>query len=138
MSDYTLDTTTRHEGAIIIDGHRYLRVGVTRSVQRTVNEKRRDVRRLEQEAKAAEDAEDYARLDEIQDEEAACILGILGALLTSENGAEPAGVYLERAWREDRLRLDVHLYPLMEHLFEGLVAPNPPASAPSASTRSGR
>lgn len=138
MSDYTLDTTKRQEGAIIIDGHRYLRVGVTRTVQRVLNRQRREAQRLEAEAKKAEEAEDYDRVEELQDEEADCILNILGAMLVSENGAEPAGDYLKKAWLEDRLQLDTHMYPLMEHLFATLVVGDPPASAPNASTRSGR
>jgi hypothetical protein len=129
MKDHTLDTSKRAEGAIVIDGHRYVRVGATRSVQRTVNRLRRDARRLENEALAAEEAEDYDRVDELQDEEADCIFSILGALLTSENGAEPAGAYLRQAWMEDRLQMDTHLYPLMNVLFAEMEAQSgrPPA-----------
>jgi hypothetical protein len=129
MKDHTLDTSKRAEGAIVIDGHRYVRVGATRSVQRTVNKLRRDARRLEAEAIAAEEAEDYDRVDELQDEEADCIFSILGALLTSENGAEPVGAYLRQAWMEDRLQMDTHLYPLMNVLFAEMEAQSgrPPA-----------
>lgn len=127
MSDYTLDTTTRQEGAIIIDGHRYQRVGITRSVQRAVNQKRRRIAELEQEATTAEEAKLFDRFDEIEDEVAGHILDILGVMLVSENGAEPAGVYLKLAWADDRLQLDTHLYPLMTHLFGGMQQPVPPA-----------
>jgi hypothetical protein len=127
VSDYTLDTTKRPEGAIIIDGHRYLRTGITRSVQKTVNQKRRQLRALEAELTNAEEADDADRFDELEDEVADHVLDILGCLLTSENGSEPAGVYLKRAWQEDRLQLDTQVYPLMEHLMEGMAAPVPPA-----------
>lgn len=129
MKDHTLDTSKRAEGAIVIDGHRYVRVGATRSVQRTVNRLRREAKRLEAEAVAAEEAEDYDRVDELQDEEADCIFSILGALLTSENGAEPAADYLRKAWMEDRLQMDTHLYPLMNVLFAEMEAQSgrPPA-----------
>lgn len=127
MSDYTLNTEERAPGAIIIDGHRYLRVGITRTVQRTVNQKRRRISELEQEATAADAAKDYTRFEEIEDEVATQILDILGVMLVSENGAEPAGTYLKRAWVEDRLQLDTHLYPLMTHLFGEMQQPVPPA-----------
>lgn len=127
MGDYTLDTSKRAEGAIVIDGHRYLRAGVTRTVQRALNRQRREATLLEAEAKQAEAAEDYDRVDELQDLEADCILSILGVLLVSENGAEPAAEYLKKAWLEDRLQLDTHLYPLMEHLLSSLEVGRPPA-----------
>jgi hypothetical protein len=127
MSDYTLDTTQRAPGAIIIDGHRYLRAGITRSVQRAVNQRRRRITELEAEAATAEETNDTDKFDAVEDEVAEQILDILGVMLVSDNGAEPAGVYLKRAWAEDRLQLDTHLYPLMTHLFGEMQQPVPPA-----------
>ena len=127
MGDYTLNTNDRAPGAIIIDGHRYLRAGITRSVQRAVNQKRRRIAELEAAATAAETANDDDKFDAIEDEVAGVILEILGVMLVSENGSEPAGTYLQRAWMEDRLQLDTHLYPLMTHLFGEMPQPVPPA-----------
>jgi hypothetical protein len=127
VSDYTLNTNDHAEGAIIIDGHRYLRRGLTRTVQKTVQRKRRELTKLEEQAKAAEEAEDYERSDELDDEAARCIIDMVGALLVSENGAEPAAVYLQEAWDSDRLQADRHLYPLMQMLVADMELPVPPA-----------
>lgn len=138
MSDYTLDTTTRQEGAIIIDGHRYLRAGLTRTVQKTVNHERRILRNLEPQMAQAVEADDGERFDALEDEAVAHGLAMICALLEAENGAQPAHEYLQEKWMAGELRADVHLWPLIEHLTEGMQQPVPPASAPNASTRSGR
>lgn len=126
MGDYTLDTTTRQEGAIIIDGHRYLRAGVTRTVQKKVNKERRALAELERLASEAEEDGDTARADELEDEAIKHGIALIGALLESENGAEPADVYLQGKWMAGELRADVHLWPLAAHLTEGMRTASPP------------
>lgn len=127
MSDYTLDTTTRQEGAIIIDGHRYLRAGLTRTVQKRVMAEKRALRDLDKQMAEAEEAGDEDRQDELEDEAIRHGLALIGALLESENGAEPADVYLHQKWMAGELRADVHVWPLTEHLTEGMPKPVPPA-----------